>query len=119
MPFITYGAGFITTINDPSKKQVYHILNARNNSSIVLFKIVTRRYFNNKPIHESIDCKKFIAGDPSSFCSMLKEKTMVFISGTLEQYTPPDSNETKYSVNCQVVDFCGKIETDNSGETNG
>jgi len=106
----SYGTGFITTIGDKNEGKTFFTTQTKK-GAFVIFRIVSRRYVGGDNKFESMDCKRFITGDTESFCKMLKEKTMVSVSGTLEQYYNKDTKTVKYCINCQNVDFCGRTKT--------
>lgn len=113
----TYGTGFITNIGKKEENKTY-FLNKTEKGNFVVFRIVSRRYVNGENKFESMDCKRFITGDPESFCKLLQLKTMVSVDGVLEQYYNPETKITKYSINCTNVDLCGRpSESEESSKT--
>ena len=112
-----YGAGFITTIGKKDEDKTFYV-NKTEKGSFVTFRIVSRRYIKGENKYESMDCKRFITGDPDNFCNILKKGTMVAVDGTLEQYYNKETKINKYSINCMNVDFCG-TSPDNNIEKNG
>lgn len=104
-----YGTGFLTTIGPREEKKTYYVSNVES-GAFVTFRIRSRRYAGGKNIWENLDCKKYVKGNPENFCKLLVEQTFISVTGTLEIYYNTEKKTTKYTLNCENIDFCGKVE---------
>lgn len=114
MPLITYGVGTIIPFGKKDdENRVLTYVNRTQRGAYVTFRILTKRFTNGENKFEVMDCKKYINSDPQNFVNTLKEGTVVFVSGTLEQYYDKAKNNTKYSINCYHVELCSssKLES--------
>lgn len=110
-----HGTGFITTIGNREEKRTFYASNTEN-GAFITFRVRSRRYAGGKNIWEDLDCKKFIKGSPEKFCELLEEKTYVSVTGTLEKYYNKETKITRFTINCDNIDFCGKAMDKPSAE---
>lgn len=117
--FHVHTTGWITTIGRKEDKKTYYNIQA-GDGYFVNFRVVSRRYQNGETKWESMNCKRYIKGNPEKFCKLLEEKTMISITGILEIYYSKKDRKTYHSISCQNVDICGKSTEiiDNNEETN-